>query len=119
MPSAAVLSVPFTQMLAAVDRLDFRERELLHRRLVQREEEALVHQAKEVAERFNLPIISRHLSYWSVDKLLNELAQRLTGYEQKFGRDSKVFYRAFKKALKAGDNAGCKEDIERCRAIIE
>ena len=52
MPSAAVLSVPFTQMLAAVDRLDFRERELLHRRLVQREEEALVHQAKEVAERY-------------------------------------------------------------------
>lgn len=103
MPSAAVLSVPFTQMLAAVDRLDFQERELLHRRLVQREEEALVHQAKEVAERFNWPIISGHLSYWSVDKMLNELGHRLRGYEQKFGRNSKVFYRAFKRATEVGE----------------
>jgi hypothetical protein len=86
------IEVPFEQLLESIDRLDFKERDLLRDRLIQREEEALVEQAEQVASEFRLPNLPTHLSYWSVDRVLDGLSRLLQAYEQRFGADSKTFY---------------------------
>ena len=96
MAQAVQIEVPFEQLLEAVDRLDTRERELLRERLIQREEEALIQQAEQAAHEFKLADLPPRLSYWSVEKVLDELRRKLEAYEQKFGMDSKAFYTASK-----------------------
>ncbi len=97
MTQAANIEVPFEQLLAAVDRLDIKERDLLHDRLIKRAENTVVRQAEEAAQTFNLPGLTAPLSYWSVEKVLNELHRRLKDYEQTFEADSKTFYLAARK----------------------
>lgn len=90
------VEVPFAQLLEAVDHLNTRERELLRERLIRREEEALIRQAEQVVGEFKLAGLPSRLSYWSVEKVLDELRRKLEAYEQKFGMDSKTFYVASK-----------------------
>ena len=97
MAQATNIEVPFERLLAAVDRLDVKERDLLHDRLIQRAEKAVVRQAEEAAQVLNLPDLVAPLTYWSVEKVLNELKRRLEAYEQKFETDSKSFYLAARK----------------------
>jgi hypothetical protein len=86
------IEVPFEQLLAAVDRLDIRERDMLRDRLTRQEEAAVAQQAEQAVQDFKLPGLAIPLSYWSVNKVLDELDRRLKDYEQKFGLDSKSFY---------------------------
>lgn len=86
------IEVPFEQLLAAVERLDIKERDLLRDRLTRQEEAAVVQQAEQAVQDFKLPGLVLPLSYGSVNKVLGELGRRLKDYEQKFGLDSKSFY---------------------------
>lgn len=97
------IEVPFEQLLETIDHLGVKERDLLRDRLIQREEEALVQQAEQVADQFELPDLPKHLSYWSVEKVLDALRGKLEVYEQEFGTDSKTFYVASKRGQEAAN----------------
>lgn len=108
MPRSVSIEVPFDQLLETIDRLDVKERDLLRDRLIQREEDALVHQAKQAADQFEVPGLPTHLNYWSVEKVLDGLSRKLEAYEDKFGTDTKAFY----VASKGGQEAASAEEAE-------
>ncbi|HID63749.1 MAG TPA: hypothetical protein EYP49_13580 [Anaerolineae bacterium] len=91
MSQAAVKEIPFERLLSAVEHLDSRERQLLHDELIRQEEKAVIEKAAEAVKRFGLKSVGP-LNYRSVQKVLDELRERLDEYERQSGLSSREFY---------------------------